>query len=281
MSRSILHVSDVHFGSDHARARAKTLIAVIETIHPDVVVVSGDLTQRARSAQFGEARAFLDEIRVPRVVVPGNHDVPLWNVAKRFVSPLSKWRRWMRMEPTSLYVDREVAILGIDTTRRFGIKGGLVGSNEIREVEEQLGDVPEHACRVVVGHHPLATLSRAAGGDSAMGGRRALTRLAALGVELVLSGHLHETHVFHPVDRSTGVAGGVLLVSAGTATSHRGRRTEAHANSFNVITVEARRIGVTTYLHTQRGETFVAGELTWFPRTRVARTRAASVRATP
>lgn len=268
MSRAVLHLSDVHFGSEHARARAATILRVIETLRPDLVVVSGDLTQRARTAEFAEARAFLEAIRVPRVVVPGNHDVPLWNVARRLTQPLRKWRRSMPDEPTSTFEDAELAVVGIDTTRRFGVKGGHVGAEDLRHVEGALQTASDTACRIVVGHHPLDLPEVGGPGDTALGGRRALARLAGLGVELVLSGHLHASHAFRPIDRASGAGRPVLLVSAGTATSHRGRGPETHVNSFNLIHVRRWQIGVTTYLHTRSGTTYLAGEPTWFPRVR-------------
>lgn len=266
MSRSIIHLSDVHFGSEHATSRASALLAAIRAIRPDVVVVSGDLTQRARRREFEEARRFLEAIEAPCVVVPGNHDVPLWNLAKRFVAPLAGWRRWLRTDPTPRYVDDEVAIVGIDTTRRFGVKGGSISRADLDDVARHFDATPARVCRIVVGHHPVATLERHGAGDSPLGARRALARFAALHVEMVLAGHLHETQAFHPVERRTGVKGQVLLINAGTATSNRGRRAEAHVNSFNVVTVLARTIQVTTYLHARQGDGFVALEPNSFRR---------------
>src|ERR1051325_9213684 len=117
--KKIFHFSDIHFGGAQAPNVAEAILAEIATIRPDVVVVSGDLTQRARTAQFREARAFLDRIEAPKVVVPGNHDVPLWNVVDRFFSPLEKYRRWITDDLNPIYKDDDLVVMGIDTTRSF------------------------------------------------------------------------------------------------------------------------------------------------------------------
>ena len=90
--RTIIHLSDLHFGRVHRPALAP-LAAAIERIKPDFIAISGDLTQRARPGQFREARAFLDALPAPYLVVPGNHDVPLYNVVQRVLKPLAKYRR--------------------------------------------------------------------------------------------------------------------------------------------------------------------------------------------
>lgn len=274
MNRTVLHLSDLHFGSAHARARARTLLGVIDALRPDLVVVSGDLTQRARSTEFAEARDFLDAMRAPRVVVPGNHDVPLWNVARRLLSPLGKWHRHLGATTTTSFLDAGLAVVGIDSTRRLGLKGGIVASDDLWAVARTLHGAAEGACRIVVAHHPLEHATTAGAGGTAMGGRRALHGLARLGVELVLSGHLHESGTFRPVDRLSGLDGPILLVNAGTATSHRGRRSERDVNCFNLITVRPSEIGVATYVHSRSGVTYVAEDVEWFPRARQAARRA-------
>ena len=114
--KKIVHLSDLHFGLvDHSTV--EPLIAVVKEIAPDVVAVSGDLTQRARSQQFEEARAFLDRLPKPQVVVPGNHDVPLYDVYSRFARPLDKWRRFISEEVEPVYDDEEMVVSGVNTAR--------------------------------------------------------------------------------------------------------------------------------------------------------------------
>src|SRR5215210_6582583 len=114
--RKVVHLSDLHFGRVDESV-LKPLIQTVEELKPDVVAVSGDLTQRARSHQFKEARAFLDALPGHQIVVPGNHDVPLWNVFARFLQPLTKYRRYITQELRPFYSDEELAIMGINTAR--------------------------------------------------------------------------------------------------------------------------------------------------------------------
>src|SRR6478672_294522 len=107
--RTVVHISDIHFGRvDYAIV--ETLTANINEINPDIVVVSGDLTQRARSAQFIEARQFLDKLPKPQIVVPGNHDIPLHNVFARFLSPLEKYKKYITDDLEPFYADTEIAV---------------------------------------------------------------------------------------------------------------------------------------------------------------------------
>jgi len=123
--RTLVHLSDLHFGRVDP-ALVEPLIQLVGRIRPDVVVVSGDLTQRARTEQFKEARRFLDSLPAPQIVVPGNHDVPLHNVVSRFLQPLDKYRRYITDDLEPFYVDDAIAVLGINTARSLTIKRGRV-----------------------------------------------------------------------------------------------------------------------------------------------------------
>src|SRR6266540_2867345 len=120
--RSIVHLSDIHFGRINEEVIAP-LIETVKKINPDLVAVSGDLTQRARSHQFREARAFLESLPTPQIVVPGNHDVPLHNVFARFMQPLRKYRRYITDDLRPFYYDDEIAVLGVNTARSLTMKG--------------------------------------------------------------------------------------------------------------------------------------------------------------
>src|SRR5438105_1578518 len=128
--RTVVHLSDLHFG----RVDRRLLTPLVESVTmaaPDVVVVSGDLTQRARTGEFLEARDFLARLPQPQVVVPGNHDVPLYNVLDRFVRPLAKFRRYVEPSLAPRHVDDEIAVLGINTARSLVVKNGRVNQRQI------------------------------------------------------------------------------------------------------------------------------------------------------
>lgn len=254
--KKILHFSDIHFGGVHAPGRAEAILAEIDRARPDVVAVSGDLTQRARSYQFRQAREFLDRINAPLVVVPGNHDVPLWHVVNRFFSPLEKYKRWITRDLNPMYKDEELAVIGIDTTRSFTIKGGEVETSDLRIVRAQLSELPAHTCKVVVGHHPFAPPPGPKRERAVGGARRALRLFEKLGVEVVLTGHLHQTYIANSRDFYPKSRHGMLLVQAGTAASLRGRGSEHMKNSFNLITVAEREITVTSLIYIDDSDQF-------------------------
>lgn len=224
--RVLAHVSDLHFGRVD-RAVLEPLRRCLAAVAPDLVVVSGDLTQRARAEQFREARAFLDTLPKPQVVVPGNHDVPLYNVFARFLRPLGGYRRFIGSDPEPSFVDDEIAVLGINTARSFIFKGGRVSEAQLARVRERLCRLEGSRTRILVTHHPFM----------------ALEKLTDYGVDVLMAGHLHASHIGHAAERVAGLS--ALMVQAGTATSHR---TREEPNAFNVLRVGPRRIEVEQYV---------------------------------
>ena len=219
--RTLVHLSDLHFGRAD-EAVVASLARAVHELRPDLVVVSGDLTQRARRRQFQEARAFLDSLPKPQIVVPGNHDVPLYNVFARFFRPLAGYRREISAELEPSYRDDEVAVLGLNTARSLVFKGGRVSAAQLERMRRELCALPDELVKIVVTHHPFM----------------ALERLADCRVDLFVAGHLHAS--------SVGDAGArVLMVQAGTATSSRMRD---EPNAFNLIKVWPRRVEVEHYV---------------------------------
>lgn len=217
--RVVAHLSDLHFGRVE-RAALEPLRRRLVELAPDLVVISGDLTQRARARQFREARAFLDTLPHPQIVVPGNHDVPLYNVFARFLWPLAGYRRNISAEVEPSFVDDEIAVLGINTARSLVFKGGRVSGKQLARVARQLCGLGGEVTKIVVTHHP----------------HMALGPLARCGVDVLMAGHLHDAHV---VERVPGMS--ALMVQAGTATSSR---TREQPNSFNLLRVRRERIEV-------------------------------------
>ncbi len=237
--RTIAHLSDLHFGREDPAAVA-ALLADLEALRPSVVAVSGDLTQRARPSQFNAARAFLDRIPAPLVVVPGNHDVPLFDVVRRFTSPLGRYRRLVTAELAPVFADDELVVAGVSTARASTWKEGRVSLEQIEALRQELcGRRPGERVRVLVAHHPLGApadlpLRRVAGRSS-----RALQALTACGLDIVLTGHLHRPS-HGELDHATArLARSVLVVHAGSATSVRLR---GDPNSYNWIQIADGRL---------------------------------------
>jgi 3',5'-cyclic AMP phosphodiesterase CpdA len=238
--RSIVHLSDIHFGRVDPLV-ISPLIVTIQKINPDLVAVSGDLTQRARSHQFKEARAFLDGLPKPQIVVPGNHDVPMHNVFARFVQPLSKYRRHITSDLRPFYHDEEIAVLGVNTARSLTIKGGRINEEQVAWMRERLCASDPNTVKVVVSHHPFDLPVGHDERNLVGRARMAMEGLASCGADVFLAGHLHVSHTTHSATRYKIKGHSALVIQAGTAASTRGR---GEANSFNVIRIDRPHIAV-------------------------------------
>jgi 3',5'-cyclic AMP phosphodiesterase CpdA len=238
--RSIVHLSDIHFGRVNHSVLAP-LIAAVNKINPDLVAVSGDLTQRARSHQFKEARAFLDRLPKPQIVVPGNHDVPLHNVFARFLQPLRKYRRFITDDLWPFYHDEEIAVLGVNTARSLTIKGGRINEEQVVYMRERFCVLDPEIVKIIVTHHPF-DLPEGHDERQLVGrARMAMEAMASCGADVFLAGHLHVSHTIHSARRYQIKGHSALVVQAGTAASTRGRGEE---NSFNVVRVDRPQIAV-------------------------------------
>ena len=229
--RTIVHLSDLHFGRIDP-AILDPLAALVAGIRPDVVVASGDLTQRARKAQFQEARAYMDRLPKPQVVVPGNHDVPLYRIWERFLSPLGKYKRHFDDDLEPDFIDDEIAVIGLNTTRSFVWKDGSINSKQVEHVKSRICNLDEHIIKVVVTHHPFDVPKDHNDAEIVDKAERAMKAFAQCGADLLLSGHLHKTHTVSANERYKTDGHSALIVQAGTATSTRER---GETNSFNCL----------------------------------------------
>jgi 3',5'-cyclic AMP phosphodiesterase CpdA len=249
--RSIVHLSDIHFGRVNHLV-ISPLVEAIAKISPDLVAVSGDLTQRARSQQFKDARAFLDRLPTPQIVVPGNHDLPLDNVAARFLQPLHKYRRYITDDLRPFYHDDEIAVLGVNTARALTITEGRINEEQVSWMSERLGACDPGVVRIVVTHHPFDVPEGHDERHLVGRARMAMEALARCGADLFLAGHLHVSHTSHSTARYKIKGHSALVVQAGTAVSARGRGEE---NSFNVLRIDRPQIAVERFeWQSERGE---------------------------
>jgi 3',5'-cyclic AMP phosphodiesterase CpdA len=237
--RTIAQISDLHFGA-HEPAVVAHLHAALAAIRPDLVVVSGDLTQRARKEQFAEAALFLDRLEADGLrllVVPGNHDVPLHKPFARLFWPLRRYHRFITRNRSCWYADAEIAVLGLASAHGLTIKDGRLSPVQVRAIGNHFADAPEAATRILVTHHPLVPLPRDAAGEiepALHGARRALAAVKIAGVHLMLAGH-HHTQGIGIAGPTLSIDPQVMVVQAGTATSWRRRGTP---NSFNLIRLD-------------------------------------------
>jgi 3',5'-cyclic AMP phosphodiesterase CpdA len=233
--RTLVHLSDLHFGRIDVALVEPLRRAVIDA-KPDLIVISGDFTQRARRSQFAAARAFVDSLQRRTLVVPGNHDIPLFDVVERFAAPLTRYRRFISAELEPEYEDDEMIVIGVNTARAwvFPFGEGRINDQQVERIVQRLAAVAPAKMRVIVTHHPFdlppGVHERRLLGRSA----EAMARLGQVNADLFLSGHLHISHVSHTVDRYEAAGHSALIVQAGTV-STRGRGEQP---SFNVLRMQ-------------------------------------------
>jgi 3',5'-cyclic AMP phosphodiesterase CpdA len=235
--RTLVHLADLHFGNEDP-ALVATLADVVRAVRPDLVAVSGELTQRARRAQFADARRFLDGLGAPWISVPGNHDIPLFNPYRRFVTPVRRFQRLVSDDLAPLYSDGEIAVLGINTARSNVLKEGRISVRQIDLIRRRLIQLAPHVLKIVVVHHPFVAHPDEPHRTMVGRGREFLEVVDECGLDLILAGH---THLGYGDDvRLTygGVMRSILVFQAGTATARSTRGGES--NSFNLITIDGR-----------------------------------------
>lgn len=247
--RVVAHLSDLHFGRDRPELR-EPLLDALRAAEPDLVAVSGDLTQRARHAQFRAARAFLDRLPAPALVVPGNHDTPLDHLALRLARPWSRWRRWIGPELAPRVARPGLVAVGINTANPLDWQRGRFRKRDLAEAA-RIFETAGAATRIVVLHHPFVHAPHAR--KALMrGAARALDALAEAGVDVALSGHLHSwSAAAHVAGRASEA--GVLLVASGTGLSTRGR---GEPNDFNLLEIDATEIAVRRFVAREDGSGF-------------------------
>jgi 3',5'-cyclic AMP phosphodiesterase CpdA len=238
--RKVMHISDLHFGRvDPAVVTA--LREIGQRLSPHLIAVSGDLTQRARKREFVAAREFLDSLAAPKIVVPGNHDVPLYNVVARFLTPLKRFRQYVAYEVEPAFVDNEIAVAGINTARSLAFKGGRINRDQVKRVLEIFCRVPDERIRILVTHHPFDLPDANDGNERVGRAKMAMASLRECMPDLLLAGHVHQ-HGIGTTAESYDLGGcSAIVVQAGTATSTRRRGA---TNSFNLIRIDRSDIAI-------------------------------------
>ena len=224
----LLHISDTHFGTEQPQV-VEALVTLAAQQRPDVVVLSGDITQRARPAQFRAAKAFVDQLGAPVLAVPGNHDIALFDLWARLKRPYARYAKVFGATLDPVYASPDLLIVGVNTTRAWRHKNGEVSTAQIERVAELLAAASPQQLRVVVVHQPMAVTLPADRTNLLRGHPAALRDWAAAGADLVLGGHIHLPYVL----AQPGLARQLWVAQAGTAVSSRTR--PGVPNSVNIV----------------------------------------------
>ncbi len=267
---SIMQISDLHFGSPYLPEVAEAALTSCLGLSPDVLVVSGDLTQRARREQFEAARTYLDRFpSIPRVVIPGNHDVPLYDVARRLGDPHRLYREIISPSLNTVLNVPGAVLVGIDSTApRTAISNGRIRGWQLEFVERAFAEAPAEAMRIVVAHHHFTPAPDSLSDATMQKAKRAMAKFSELGVELIMGGHLHRAYIGNSLDFFPGENRnrGIIIAQSGTTTSRRGRGREAEKNTFNLIELGPSSIRITHYMYFGSEHGFIANSQHHFRR---------------
>ena len=224
----LLHISDTHFGTEQPHV-VEALVTLALQQCPDVVVLSGDITQRARPAQFHAAKAFVNRLGAPVLVIPGNHDIALFDLWARLTRPYARYSAVFGPELEPVYASQDLLVIGVNTTRAWRHKNGEVCAAQIDRVAKQLAAATPSQLRVVVVHQPVA-VTMAGERHNLLRGYDAATRVwSAAGADLVMGGHIHLPYTL----ALQGLPRRLWAVQAGTAVSARTR--QGVPNSVNIL----------------------------------------------
>jgi len=267
---TLLHISDLHFGPYYVPHVGEALLQAAQALQPDVIIASGDFTQRAKVEQFAAAREYLDRLPpVPIVVCPGNHDVPLYRIWERITRPHENYRKHIADELNSVLRIDGAVIVSLDSTAPLtAITNGRIRREQLQFCRDAFRDLPPGTFKLVVAHHHFAPAPDYEGGSAMPRAKRALDFLEQLKVDMIMGGHLHRAYIGNSLDVYPGKdrQHGIVIVQSGTSTSRRGRAREAEKNSFNQIYVTADEIRITHFMYFQDAGGFQPISRHAFPR---------------
>jgi 3',5'-cyclic AMP phosphodiesterase CpdA len=267
---TVLHISDLHFGPHYLPRVGEALLRASFQLEPDIIVNTGDFTHRSKPDQFQQAWRFMARLPdVPTVVVPGNHDVPLWRVFERLFAPYRLYRQHISPDLDCVLRHERAVIVGLNTVSPLrAITNGRIGKRQLEFCARAFRDVPDGVSRIVAVHHHLAPAPDYEGGQVMPHSKRALDRFKDLRVDMILGGHLHRAYIGNSLDVYPGRDRdhGVIIVQSGTSTSRRGRAREREKNSLNLVRISDGVVRVMHYMYFDELDSFAPVSRHHFPR---------------
>jgi 3',5'-cyclic AMP phosphodiesterase CpdA len=270
---TLLHLSDLHFGPPFVKAVGEALVAIAPSLSPDAVVISGDFTQRAKEEQFIAAREFIGRLPGPQIVVPGNHDVPLYRIFERLFRPFELYRKHICSELDQVIRLPGAVIVALNSTApRRAISNGRISRWQLEwtgaVLAQASAELGPGVLKIVVSHHHFAPAPDYEQDQVLPKARRALEHFLDLDVDLIMGGHLHRAYIGNSLDVYAGHRPdkGIIIVQSGTTTSRRGRAREREKNSFNLLRLEDDVFRITHYMYFDDLGRFAAISQHVFPR---------------
>jgi 3',5'-cyclic AMP phosphodiesterase CpdA len=254
--RTIIHISDIHFGRID-RSIVDSILKVFGEIKPDLIIISGDVTQRAKASQFKSAIEFINKLKelgINSFVIPGNHDIePFIKPLQRAFDPYRNYKKYISPRIETFYADGELAVASLNTVRPSNIKDGHIEEAEIKRVQKWFTDFGPEITKIVVSHHPLDLPSEKHKRKLAKYAHVGVDLLSTSNIDLYLSGHLHRSSVVTTEERYNKLKYCAIAVSAGTVSS----RQRGEVPSFNVLHIDRPAISLETYLFDPEAQVFV------------------------
>jgi 3',5'-cyclic AMP phosphodiesterase CpdA len=249
---TIIHASDIHFGKPFDSSAMEAFRRFLASTPYGLLVLAGDFTQRAKVREYEAARAFLDSLgKIPVVVTPGNHDVPLYRVFERLFAPLRNYRAYISPDLNTVTRVPGATVVALDSTSPHrAIVNGRITDDQLRFAAEAFSQSPPEDVRILTAHHNLIPAPDFEPQQFLPGYQRCISAFSQMGVELILGGHLHRAFHGSSLDAFLQPAGTrpIIIAHSGTATSTRGRARERGRNSLNLIRVQEEEMTIIPHL---------------------------------
>lgn len=242
----IAHLSDLHFGRETPQV-LEALKDKLKMLQPDLIIISGDFTQVANEAEFKQASAFLNDLSALVFCVPGNHDVPAFNLLQRFFRPYKLYKQFIHGDLCPVLKCENAHIVGLNSARRalphWNWANGAISHKQRRFMSHSFADTEQDAWRICVLHHPIHKIDDMPIDVTVFGRKKTLALMEKLEVDLVLTGHVHHSSIMTRKNPENGHTG--VYVSASTAISSRRRH---HENGFHFIHLNNDKMQVENYV---------------------------------
>lgn len=263
----LMHVSDLHAGWPFNPDLAAMVAREAHELQPDLLVVSGDLVQRADFAmQWQVITTYLQQLPDPKLIIPGNHDVPLFNVFNRLFRPYARYQRYISRDLNPVFELPGLVVVGGTTAHGWTVDGGMLSRAQIEQIEQTFMRYPPGVCKVAVLHHHVINPAGSEGRRMISNYEDAVELLDRCGVELLLCGHIHMSYIGTTLDVRHDLSKGTIICQSGTTTSTRGKGRETGQNSYNVIEIEDSVIRIAQHLYLPDAGRFVPVADHVFPR---------------